>query len=75
MKKCNDILQKVTRGFRVEDDEALSFAQFDDLKRLLPAATELRDRQFGEVITYSKKIFIPLTNLCRDVCHYCTFAK
>ena len=75
MKKCNDILQKVTRGFRLEDDEALSFAQFDDLKRLLPAATELRDRQFGEVITYSKKIFIPLTNLCRDVCHYCTFAK
>ena len=30
---------------------------------------------FGESVTYSRKVFIPLTQLCRDVCHYCTFAK
>ena len=30
---------------------------------------------FGETVTYSRKVFIPLTQLCRDVCHYCTFAK
>src|SRR3546814_14305838 len=30
---------------------------------------------FGPVVTYSRKVFIPLTTLCRDVCHYCTFAK
>lgn len=29
----------------------------------------------GSVVTYSRKVFIPLTTLCRDVCHYCTFAK
>ena len=30
---------------------------------------------FGTTVTYSRKVFIPLTQLCRDVCHYCTFAK
>lgn len=40
-----------------------------------PLAQTLRDEGFGSTITYSKKVFIPLTQLCRDVCHYCTFAK
>ena len=30
---------------------------------------------FGDTVTYSRKVFIPLTQLCRDVCHYCTFAQ
>lgn len=38
-------------------------------------AASLRDRGHGAVITYSPKVFIPLTQLCRDVCRYCTFAK
>jgi FO synthase len=38
-------------------------------------AAGIRDRSFGNVVTYSPKVFIPLTKLCRDVCHYCTFAK
>src|SRR5947209_781285 len=42
---------------------------------LAPLAQELRFRGFGELITYSPKVFIPVTNLCRDVCHYCTFAR
>ena len=37
-------------------------------------ATQLRDSAHGDLITYSRKVFIPLTQLCRDVCHYCTFA-
>jgi len=37
-------------------------------------ATRLRDEAHGDLITYSRKVFIPLTQLCRDVCHYCTFA-
>src|SRR5690606_18488597 len=42
----------------------------------LPAAAgALRDRGHGRVVTYSRKVFIPLTQLCRDVCHYCTFAQ
>ena len=38
-------------------------------------AGSLRDAGFGRLVTYSRKVFIPLTHLCRDVCHYCTFAQ
>ena len=37
-------------------------------------AANLRDASHGDLVTYSRKVFIPLTHLCRDVCHYCTFA-
>lgn len=47
----------------------------DELDLLMAAAAELRDRVKGRRITYSKKVFIPLTNLCRDYCGYCTFRK
>ena len=42
---------------------------------LLERAQELRSAGHGSAITYSPKVFVPLTVLCRDVCHYCTFAK
>jgi len=42
---------------------------------LLAAASELRDRGKGKTITYSRKVFLPLTNLCRDRCGYCTFRR
>ncbi|MFN9090297.1 MAG: 5-amino-6-(D-ribitylamino)uracil--L-tyrosine 4-hydroxyphenyl transferase CofH [Alphaproteobacteria bacterium] len=38
-------------------------------------AAALRDAGHGRVMSYSRKVFIPLTKLCRDVCHYCTFAE
>jgi len=38
-------------------------------------AVVLRDRGYAQVVTYSRKVFLPLTQLCRDSCHYCTFAK
>ncbi|MDQ3898019.1 MAG: 7,8-didemethyl-8-hydroxy-5-deazariboflavin synthase, partial [Actinomycetota bacterium] len=41
---------------------------------LLAAAAEVRDRAHGNRVTYSPKVFIPLTRLCRDRCGYCTFA-
>jgi FO synthase len=41
---------------------------------LMARAAGLRDAGHGELISYSRKVFIPLTRLCRDVCHYCTFA-
>ncbi len=44
------------------------------LMDLMEQATSLRNQE-KSLITYSKKVFIPLTMLCRDVCHYCTFAK
>ena len=45
------------------------------LAELTAAARVIRDRQHASLVTYSRKVFIPLTQLCRDVCHYCTFAK
>ncbi len=46
-----------------------------EMMRLMEAACEIRARRSGDIIRYSPKVFIPLTRLCRDVCHYCTFAK
>ena len=45
------------------------------LDELLAQARAVRTPGWGGVVTYSRKVFIPLTQLCRDVCHYCTFAQ
>lgn len=45
------------------------------LKRLCLSAAEKRDMYWGKSITYSRKVFVPLTNYCRDECGYCTFVK
>jgi FO synthase len=50
-------------------------ASDEELPTLLAAAREARDRFKPGVITYSRKVFIPLTNLCRDCCGYCTFRR
>lgn len=63
-----NIMQPISR------DQALALATNDDLPGLMKLASQLRDSAHGSLISYSKKVFIPLTRLCRDVCHYCTFA-
>src|SRR4029434_2929114 len=45
------------------------------LAELMAEAAASRDSAHGRLISYSRKVFIPLTKLCRDVCHYCTFAQ
>src|SRR5213595_2140039 len=45
------------------------------LDELCAEARALRAEGHGRLVTYSPKVFIPLTKLCRDVCHYCTFAR
>lgn len=45
------------------------------LSELMARAAALRDEGHGNRVSYSRKVFIPLTRLCRDVCHYCTFAR
>src|SRR6266567_7591299 len=45
------------------------------LEELCDEARRLRAEGHGKLVTYSPKVFIPLTKLCRDVCHYCTFAR
>ena len=56
-------------------EQALALADVTDTRALSEIAAELRDRGFNNIVTYSRKVFIPLTHLCRDVCHYCTFAQ
>ncbi|RLP85307.1 7,8-didemethyl-8-hydroxy-5-deazariboflavin synthase [Micromonospora sp. BL4] len=67
------------RALDVDEATALLSARGDALDELLRVAGGIRDaglRDAGRpgVVTYSKKVFIPLTRLCRDRCHYCTFA-
>jgi 7,8-didemethyl-8-hydroxy-5-deazariboflavin synthase CofG subunit len=47
----------------------------DQLPGLLSTALEVKQRFKADVITYSRKVFLPLTNLCRDYCGYCTFRR
>jgi 2-iminoacetate synthase ThiH len=55
--------------------EALLDTPAEHLPALLQAASRLRDRGRGRRITFSAKVFVPLTTLCRDYCGYCTFRK
>ncbi len=71
----NNVLQQVREGVRLSDDDALALAEFTDTRALADVASVLRDQGFRNTVTYSRKVFIPLTHLCRDVCHYCTFAQ
>lgn len=47
----------------------------EDLSGLMAMARQIRDAKWGRVVTYSRKVFVPLTNMCRDTCGYCTFVK
>jgi FO synthase len=64
-------------GRRLTEPQALALADARGAEQaaLWAAAASLRDRGRAAVTTYSRKVFIPLTNLCRDVCDYCTFAR
>ncbi|MGH2678702.1 MAG: bifunctional FO biosynthesis protein CofGH [Actinomycetota bacterium] len=63
------------KSLSVDEAAALMDARGPALHALLGVASSLRDLGHGRTVTYSRKVFIPLTMLCRDVCHYCTFAK
>ena len=63
------------KSLSVDEAAALMAARGHALRDLCGVASDLRDRGRGRTVTYSRKVFIPLTMLCRDVCHYCTFAK
>jgi len=54
---------------------AMALRDCDDLDRLTHLAEQICLDGHGTRVTFSKKVFIPLTHLCRDVCHYCTFAR
>jgi FO synthase len=66
-------LQVGLEGCGVTRDDALSLINEAPLPALLDAAAAVRDRFKGRSVSYSRKVFIPLTHLCRDYCGYCTF--
>ena len=68
-------LQRFEYGERPSEAMALALADFEDTRALADVASRIRDQGFLNLVTFSKKVFIPLTHLCRDVCHYCTFAQ
>ncbi len=72
-----EILDRALAGARLSDGDAVALIECPDtdLDAMLSAAAELRDRGKGRDVTYSRKVFLPVTNLCRDRCTYCTFRK
>jgi FO synthase len=73
----DEVLDKVRCGESITQDEAGVLAGVADegLTDLCNTAALLRDRGKGRVVTFSPKVFIPLTRLCRDFCGYCTFRQ
>jgi len=75
MSSTQSILDKALRGVLPDRQTTAKLAEFDDVQELMRVARQIRDQGHPGSLTYSPKVFIPLTELCRDVCHYCTFAK
>jgi FO synthase len=75
--EIEETLERARQGVRLTAQEAYAFEHTtsSELLALLQVADELRARHHGDLITYSRKVFLPLTNLCRDYCGYCTFRK
>jgi FO synthase len=66
-------LERGLEGRGVSREDALSLMEEAPLGALLQTAAAVRDRFKGNIVGYSRKVFIPLTHLCRDYCGYCTF--
>ena len=69
------LLEKLGQGELPDHNMALALADINDTAVLAAIAGRQRDRVHRNIVTYSRKVFVPLTHLCRDVCHYCTFAR
>ncbi len=76
MDQLEATLRRALDGARLSDAEVYELAERGRAEpgRVIAAAGELRDATAGPRVTFSKKVFIPLTKLCRDACGYCTFA-
>ena len=70
-------LRAVRGGETVSRDAAVRLLNCpsDVLPELLGTARALKEQYWPGVITYSRKVFLPLTNLCRDYCSYCTYRR
>jgi FO synthase len=70
----DSLLRDARRGYQPTSAQAMELLVSANLPALLDAAAAIAHEGHGPVITYSRKVFIPVTRLCRDVCSYCTFA-
>lgn len=68
-------LERALQGRGVSGKEALLLAEKASLDELLKATSDVREQEKGKTVSFSRKVFIPLTTLCRDYCSYCTFRK
>jgi FO synthase len=71
------VLEHAAAGVPLSDEDALALgeAPHELAREIRAAAAAARDRLFGRVVTYSPKVFLPLTNLCRNRCDYCSFRR
>ena len=74
-RKAETALEGARREQGVSREDALALAEVARLDELLEAASAVRQQGKGNTVSFSKKVFIPLTTLCRDYCGYCTFRK
>lgn len=75
LEKNSGLMQQDSPSSPLSDAECLALAENADTAALAGRALALCEQEHGKLVTYSRKVFIPLTKLCRDVCHYCTFAQ
>lgn len=74
-KRLSAILEKAESGEVLDREEALFLVSIekDEIPYLLQTASKLRDSGKGSILTYSKNVFVPVTQICRNQCGYCTF--
>ena len=72
-----DIIARALDGVRLDERDAIAMIECREtaMPELMAAAATLRDRGKGREVSYSRKVFLPVTNLCRDRCTYCTFRR
>lgn len=70
-----EILDDVLFGKEIGREEAYALMHSSNAEQLSELANRIRKIRKGNITTYSRKVFIPLTNLCRDTCSYCTYKR
>ncbi|MCZ6604085.1 MAG: 7,8-didemethyl-8-hydroxy-5-deazariboflavin synthase, partial [Alphaproteobacteria bacterium] len=70
-----DLVKRTASGDRLNRDDAYQLINIEGLDPIMKAAAASRDGGHSNIVSVSRKVFVPLTKLCRDSCHYCIFAQ
>lgn len=81
--RCDNDLELVTKildetkhsSYHISSEQALSLFYDAKLEQLIECSSYLRNKFKPPILTYSRKVFVNLVNLCRDTCTYCTYKK